>query len=126
MVQKYAIQAMVCEDKTLDEIVAELAKDSKKSGQSAPSERAVLAYIKKTAESIAKIEENKIEEEEVKPKKESRFHKALITKTAGKGNKGVTILTEAASGITDSKRPRKRKNRRYDNSLFKPKGNNAD
>jgi len=92
--EKYIVQSMyLLNNNSAEEIAKHLNKPVK----------TVENYLVKVAEQFGKVLENEVEVEEepvqeVKstPKKK-RKNDGMIHKTFGKGNKGVTIMTETAS-----------------------------
>ncbi len=77
-IEKYCIQGMLADEKSHEEIAEELDRKL----------TSVKNYIEKYKASLKKIQTAK---------------DMMVTKTAGKGNKGVTVMTQAASERADNR-----------------------
>ena len=82
-IEKYCIQGMVQDNKSVEEIAIELNR----------KEESISKYLDSIESSLAKIETNK-----------EITAKDLIIKKTGSGKKGVAIMTEAASQQLDGTR----------------------
>lgn len=90
IVDKYAVQGMVAEDKTIEEI----------SNQIGRTEISVEKYIESWKNSIAKINAGVAP---VTPQKKTA-HDLMITETSGKKISGVIVATKESSELGDEHR----------------------
>lgn len=110
-VQNYAIQFLLSQNKSIEEIALELNI----------SEKQVSNVIEKNYPSST--DESSIKTSTSKAGK-SKSKDLMITETAGKGTKNVAIMTKEASELNDhlrNKAPAKQP-RNFDKAIFRPNG----
>lgn len=90
-VEKYAIQGMIAEDKTSNDIAEEMGLD----------QAVVLAYMDQLLDSIKKLEEQTQKNRSV-PQDQTK--KLMATKLGKDGKPIASIMTPAASEVSDSVR----------------------